>query len=129
MSQRSEHTMGDEEGPGAPPLVPSGTPVVDADGAPVGQAVAAEPGGMLVDQAGTAAGDVSLLHVPEEAVVEAGEGGVRLAVTGEELAAAERARGELVGLLQAARLTPDRVGLLRGLLERMHVPPADDGAW
>ena len=72
---------------------------------------------------------MSRLPGPDEAVVEAGEGGVRLAVTGEELAAAERARGELVALLEGARLTPDRVGLLRALLERMHAPPPADEAW
>ena len=129
MSRRSEHTTGEEGGAGAPALVPSGTPVVGADGAPVGQTVAAEPGVILVEPAGEAGGDAERLHVADEAVVAAGEGGVRLAVTGEELAAAERARGELVGLLREARLTPDRVDLLRALLERMQAPPAEGEAW
>jgi hypothetical protein len=99
--------------------------VTGADGAPVGQVVADGAAQLLVEEAGAAGGEASQLHVPRDAVAAVGEGGVVLDITREEAVAAERERAELLALLAAAPLTPDRARLLRALLEATHSPTAD----
>ena len=104
-------------------IIPSGTPVLGVDDATVGHVVAVERGGLLVEQADVVGGDVSLLHVPHEVVAGAGEGAVRLTVDATPLEAAEQARTELLAALREARLTPDRVRILRAVLGEMRTPP------
>ena len=121
MNERADAEAGGD----APVIVPSGTPVVGADGEPVGHVVAAEPGGLLVAEAGATGGDDAHLHVPQGTVAEVGEQGVVLATTGEAAMAMERERAELAALLRRAHLTPDRVRLLRALLAALGAPPTD----
>ena len=110
MDERTDAGAGGE----SPPMVPSGTPVVGADGEPVGHVVAVEPGGLLVEEAGATGGDDARLHVPGGAVAEVGEQGVVLTTTGEAAMATERERAELA---RAARRGVDVRLLLAGVTD------------
>ena len=86
--------------------------------------VATEPRALLVEENGPA-GDTHFVHVPQEVVADVGEDAVVLAATRDEVAALEQERAELVAQLQAAHLTPNRVHLLRALLDMMRSPPGE----
>ena len=108
--------------PDAQQLIPSGTPVLGADGEPVGHVVATGAGHLLVQRGGAVAGDALIVHVPRDAVAAVKDNAVLLAATRDETMAAEQERTELVALLETAHMTPDRARLLRTLLEAMHAP-------